>query len=96
MISYHGEEKEYEIRKITCQLNNSTEDIYYSQIGNITVIRDDQLCVGTKSRFVLDVVNTYPSYDEYLYISPWYGSAQVALAWGIDRYNNLNGTTKKQ
>ncbi len=45
------------------------------------VVRDDFLCGGTKSRVSYDFLKHHAQYREYVYISPWYGGAQIALPW---------------
>lgn len=98
-IDKEKEDNDYRIRKINClDIEKSlakTFNIYYQQINNITIIRDDLLCGGTKSRFVMDVIKMYHQYDEFVYISPWYGGAQIALSWGVYHYNSTYGTRKK-
>lgn len=51
---------------------------------DITVVRDDLLCGGSKSRtlypYLLDT-GLVDQYTDYVYVSPWYGGAQIALAW---------------
>jgi len=52
-------------------------DYNYEIIDKITVIRDDYLCGGTKSRFL----HLIPSgYSEYVYATNPYGGAGLALA----------------
>lgn len=50
----------------------------------ITVVRDDLLCGGSKSRalypYLIDS-GLAKQYFDYVYVSPAYGGAQVALAW---------------
>jgi hypothetical protein len=94
-INYEKENEEYQIRKIICNDDNTLNKIYYQQMDNITVIRDDKLCGGTKSRFVHDIINEYPTYNKFVYFSPLYGAAQIALAWGTNKYNKINQTNKQ-
>ena len=50
----------------------------------ISVIRDDLLCGGTKSRTLYPYLidnGLVERYFDYVYVSPWYGGAQIALAW---------------
>ena len=94
-INYDEENKEYQIKKIICEENNTINKLYYQQINNITVIRDDKLCGGTKSRFVKNIIEEYPSYNKFIYYTPWYGSAQIALALGIYKYNKINKTNRQ-
>jgi hypothetical protein len=61
-------------------------EISEEQLGSlqVTVVRDDLLCGGTKSRFLksyLEEAGLVEKYREFLYFSPWYGGAQLALAW---------------
>lgn len=94
-INYQQENKEYHIRKMVCDSNNLINKLYYQQINNITVIRDDKLCGGTKSRFVKYIIEEYSNYNKFLYRSPPYGGAQIALSWGINEYNKINKTNKE-
>jgi hypothetical protein len=55
----------------------SSFDFKIQTIDNITIIRDDLLCGGTKSRF-LHLVPT--DYSEYIYVSNPYGGLGLALA----------------
>jgi len=61
--------------------NNITLDIY----KNITVLRDDLLVGGTKSRFLHLLLD--PHKEGYVYASPVYGGFQIALS-GVA--NNIN------
>lgn len=49
----------------------------------IWVVRDDLLCGGSKSRILHDFLRSdgRDQYKEYVYISPWFGGAQIALPW---------------
>lgn len=49
--------------------------------NQIFVVRDDFLCGGTKSRVSYDFLKSHSEYQEYVYVSPWYGGAQIALPW---------------
>lgn len=49
------------------------------QRGDLQVVRDDLLPGGTKMRFMLPVLARDPA-EEFVYASPAYGYAQVALA----------------
>lgn len=94
-INFEKEDQEYKIREMTCNLGNSTNNLYYQRVNNIIVIRDDKLCGGTKSRFVCSIIKTYCNYDKFAYISPWYGGAQIALSWGTRKYNEKYNTNKQ-
>jgi hypothetical protein len=63
-------------RIINCNKNNKF-DYYYQKIKNITIIRDDFLCGGTKSRILHFIPEKY---TEYVYLSNPYGGAGLALA----------------
>ena len=57
---------------------------YYFDNLEITVVRDDLLCGGTKSRVLYPYLidsGLAEDYFDYVYVSPWYGGAQIALAW---------------
>lgn len=57
-------------------------DIYsFRPDQEIYVVRDDMLCGGTKSRVAYQFLRDHADYPEYVYISPWYGGAQIALPW---------------
>lgn len=49
----------------------------------IIVVRDDILCGGSKSRVAFNFVRNQilNGYTHFVYISPWYGAASVALPW---------------
>jgi hypothetical protein len=47
----------------------------------IYVVRDDLICGGTKSRAAYEFLKENRQYQEYVYITPWYGGAQIALPW---------------
>lgn len=49
------------------------------RVGEFYVVRDDLLPGGTKQRYIEPLLNTLP-YDEFVYASPAYGWAQLALA----------------
>jgi hypothetical protein len=57
----------------------------------ITVVRDDKLCGGTKSRAVVqhlqNIMKDDPLVDEFVYVTSWFGGAQIALAWGVRELN---------
>lgn len=68
------------------QPNNFTLDVEHHKCGqlDITVVRDDILCGGTKSRVLYPYLiesGLADKYNEFVYVSPWYGGAQIALAW---------------
>lgn len=52
--------------------------ITLKKYNGITVLRDDLLTGGTKSRFIESLLD--PKYDEYVYASPVYGGFQIALS----------------
>jgi hypothetical protein len=87
-----AEAVEYATRIHACRetplqpLNNYPLTIEDLRLGNlkITVLRDDLLCGGTKSRVLYSYLLESGLADRYLnfvYVSPWYGGAQIALAW---------------
>jgi len=89
---------DYKNRVNTCRLNNTIDNIYYDLLSyrpdqEIVVIRDDNLCGGTKSRLLLPLLDL--SYDEYVYATAWYGGMQVALTWTINQLNKQYQTNKK-
>ena len=49
----------------------------------IFVVRDDFLCGGGKSRYGYEFIRSkvLEGYREFVYISPWYGAACIALGW---------------
>lgn len=49
----------------------------------IIVVRDDFLCGGAKSRFSFSFLKKKikQGYREFVYVSPWYGAAAIALGW---------------
>ena len=51
---------------------------YIKTYNNIQVLRDDLLPGGTKSILLEKILDT--KYDEYVYASPVYGAAQIALS----------------
>lgn len=68
---------------------------YTTPNGVITVVRDDILCGGTKSRFLypfLEQSGLADQYREFVYISPWHGGAQIALAWTCMLLTRKRGT----
>ena len=48
---------------------------------NFEVVRDDYLPAGTKQRALALYLDTFPEYNEFIYVSPPNGYAQVALAY---------------
>lgn len=91
--------RDYERRLKVCNkiiLNtiDPNYDLYYNKVeGNIIVIRDDNLCGGTKSRFLASSLPFDQGYTEFVYVSSHYGGAQVALAVAI-RQLNMNSNKK--
>lgn len=68
---------------------------------NLFVVRDDQLIAGTKSRVIKNYFRKMIlfGYNEFVYISSWYGAASIALAKvlselsdEIDQDDNLSCT----
>lgn len=51
----------------------------------IIVVRDDFLCGGSKSRLGFSFLKekVRQGYRDFVYISPWYGVAAIALAWDL-------------
>ncbi|KKL15561.1 hypothetical protein LCGC14_2504370 [marine sediment metagenome] len=75
----------------------------FAQGTKITVFDDSVLCGGTKSRFLLNVLESESEktnlrkYNEYIYISSPYGGAQIALVIAIRQINFMRelGTPKR-
>lgn len=67
--------------------------VHYQQVNNVTVIRDDLRCAGTKSRYLVRVLPK--KYSAYLYVTAWWGGAQIALALAVQELNRANPTTKR-
>ena len=92
---YDREIQDYIDRYLACQNNQFFSNrVHYSQIEpNLTIIRDDMLFGGTKSRYVIEVIHDHlkkhPTCKEIVSICQLYGSAQIALSWGIKIYNQL-------
>lgn len=53
-------------------------DPIVQQHGHITVVREDLLAGGTKTRYLIQL---FEQHDEVVYATPAYGGAQVALAY---------------
>lgn len=91
--------EDYRARIEACQAEVSVktplvlEEYINPNGGHLTVVRDDILCGGTKSRILYSFLTQHlitqdgvtskliDKYSEFVYISPWYGGAQVALSW---------------
>lgn len=58
----------------------------------VTIVRDDLVCGGTKSRFVPALLQDYPHATEFVYASSWYDGAQIALAAGLRRVHTARAT----
>ena len=59
-----------------------TEEYNFLEL-DMVVVRDDLLCGGTKSRVLYPyLINSglANKYSEFIYVSPSYGGAQIALA----------------
>lgn len=90
-MSNFADELDYTHRHNACKksplIHPSNFSLQVSRISNfpgqdITIVRDDLLCGGTKSRVAFDYLTQYhPRVSEYVYVSPWYGGFQIALAW---------------
>ena len=52
--------------------------IHLEEYKNLTILRDDKLIGGTKSRFIKELLD--PDKDGYIYCSLGYGAFQVALS----------------
>ena len=52
--------------------------IYLEEYKNLTILRDDKLIGGTKSRFIKELLD--PDKEGYIYCSLGYGAFQVALS----------------
>jgi hypothetical protein len=66
--------------------------VHYQQVDNVTVIRDDLRCGGTKSRYLARVLPK--QYSAYLYTTAWWGG-QNALALAVKELNCANPGTKR-
>ena len=55
----------------------------------ITIVRDDLLCGGSKSRMIPALVKEYPKAKEFVYASSWFGGAQIALPAGLGDIGRL-------
>ena len=84
---------DFQNRNQACQEESDLYRLSYIQHNNLTVVRDDFLCGGTKSRLHLPALDQ--PYQEYVYLSNWYGGAQIALTEIVVRYNRKYGTEKK-
>ena len=92
-----AKKRENIILKFACDPNKvhefPTEDFLTETYMDerIVVVRDDILCGGTKSRILEDYflkdVEKYKYFKKYVYISSWYGGAQVALALAVKIVN---------
>lgn len=65
--------------------NLDIPDLKFSFLNNVTIVRDDLICGGTKSRFAAKILP--PQYQEYVYVSPLYGGGQIALAFAVKQIN---------
>jgi len=73
-------------RKVCLNSFGSPDEFYYQWITpRLVVIRDDLLCGGTKSRFIKKILPL--KYQYYVYVSPWWGGAQIALALAVRDIN---------
>jgi cysteine synthase len=54
-------------------------DPVLEEFGRFLVVRDDKLAGGSKMRYVLPLVSSSPA-NEFVYASPAFGYAQIALA----------------
>jgi len=59
--------------------------LHYQELGNITIIRDDLLCGGTKSRYLSKILPI--DYDNYVYVGSLWGGLQIALALAVQELN---------
>lgn len=60
---------------------NNKRDINLSSINNMIIVRDDVYPLGTRNRYVADVVeDILNGKNKLVYKSRWYDSTQVALA----------------
>lgn len=71
-----------------------TQTLSFIPDQSITVVRDDLLCGGTKSRLLLPLLDR--SYDEYVYHTLWYGGLQIALIWTINLINQQSPHVPKR
>ena len=74
-----------ELNKLYPQLNtniNLNPEIVITTTNNgFKVVRDDYLVGGTKQRALKQYLELFPQYNEFIYVSPSNGYAQVALAY---------------
>lgn len=89
---------DYEHRKEVCNMSafalSDGSIVHCQQIDNVTVIRDDLVCGGTKSRYLVRVLPK--RYSQYLYISSWWGGAQIALAVAVQELNRKFPTSRQR
>jgi hypothetical protein len=88
---------DYLHRKEVCGMSTLTlpdgSSVHYQRLNNVTVIRDDLCCGGTKSRYLSRVLPK--SYSSYLYVTSWWGGAQIALALAVQELNCVNPLHKR-
>lgn len=97
-MSWYSEsqKQDYNERIKSCSENLQRDGIYTSthkiNHSEIVVLRDDKLCGGTKSRIGLEYLPR--AFEEYVYITPWHGGAQIALSLHVRELQSA-GRSKK-
>lgn len=70
----------------------------YTQIGNVTIVRDDMLNTGTKSRWILQTISKpeFAHVTNFVYVGSPYGHAGMVLAQGVHWLNELRQSQRTQ
>lgn len=85
------DEDDYYHRKEVCSISSvylNDSVVHLQKINNITIVRDDLLCGGTKSRYVEKILN--PNYDNYVYVCSPFGGLQVCLSVVVEQFNQAD------
>jgi hypothetical protein len=67
--------------------------VHTQQIGNITVVRDDLLCGGSKYRYMSKLLPR--NYTNYVYVSTPFGGLQICLALVVKEFNEQDGGKRR-
>lgn len=91
------DQDDYFHRKEVCHMFTvelETGDLFHlQQINNITVVRDDLVCGGTKSRYVPKILSR--DYMKYVYPCTLIGGLQIALILTVNKFNSLDGGNRE-